>query len=296
MNRAMFRGLTLLALLALPSIRPAPAAQPLPPGGGSPAQPAASPSPSLSPEEALKKAQVGGKYSGLLAVLNVPGDRETYTDFNDWGLWSGTEWAGFTNLPPGYWVYVAPHWYIWKEQSAAAQPASNGRRSWGPEQAVGPPDTFEAGDIPTAWASLTPDGQEEWLQLDYGEAVLPVAVLVHETFNPGAVTKVRLFRADGEEVDVWSGKDPTPADSARGVSILPLKVDFKTLRVKILLDSAAVPGWNEIDAVGLVDEFGLTHWATSAQASSTYAEQGAQPGSGPGPRVFPLAIGRGQPR
>jgi len=56
-----------------------------------------------------------------------------------------------------------------------------------------------------------------------------------------------------------------------------LKVDFKTQRAKIFLDSPAVPGWNEIDAVGLLDEFGITHWATGAQASSTYAEPAAAP-------------------
>jgi hypothetical protein len=49
---------------------------------------------------------------------------------------------------------------------------------------------------------------------------------------------------------------------------------FKTNRVKLYLDSKGVPGWNEIDAVGLRESGGKTHWATSADASSTYADQG----------------------
>jgi hypothetical protein len=59
------------------------------------------------------KASVNGKYIKLLKVIDVPQDRAQYGEFNDWGFWTGTSWAGFNNLPQGYWVYVAPHWYIW---------------------------------------------------------------------------------------------------------------------------------------------------------------------------------------
>ena len=39
-------------------------------------------------------------------------------------------------------------------------------RAWGPEQVVGPPDTHQAGDIQTAWASRQPDAGEDWLNSD----------------------------------------------------------------------------------------------------------------------------------
>jgi len=50
-------------------------------------------------------------------------------------------------------------------------------------------------------------------------------------------------------------------------------VSFKTNRVKVYLDSPGVKGWNEIDAVGLVDIYDKTQWAIAAAASSTYAEK-----------------------
>ena len=59
------------------------------------------------------KASVDDKYSHLLRKIAVPEDVQSYSDFCDWGYWSGTSWRGHTNLPPGYWVYVFPHWYIW---------------------------------------------------------------------------------------------------------------------------------------------------------------------------------------
>jgi HEAT repeat protein len=62
-----------------------------------------------------EKARVGGKYATLLRRIRVEQDRAGYTDFSDFGMYQGTEWAGYTNLPPGYWVYVYPHWYIWRD-------------------------------------------------------------------------------------------------------------------------------------------------------------------------------------
>ena len=62
------------------------------------------------------KAHVDGKYRKLLRRIRVPRDKQNYSDFSDYGHFEGTEWAGYTNLPPGYWVYVYPHWYIWEEK------------------------------------------------------------------------------------------------------------------------------------------------------------------------------------
>lgn len=242
----------LLALLLGAGTRAAEAPQPLP-------LPAA-----------LKKAQADGRYAMLLRQIRVPDDLEDYGEFNDYGAWDGTEWAGYHDLPHGYWVYVYPYWYIWRDQTAT--PAPN--RNWGPEQATGEPNTTEFGDIPTAWASRSPDEQDEWLLLEYAEPVQPNAVKIHETYNPGAVTKVSVFKLDGEEVVVWQGRDPV---NAQGVAEISLEVDFPTNRVKLYLDSRNVSGWNEIDAVGLQNADGKVQWARAVDASSTYAEQGEPP-------------------
>jgi hypothetical protein len=163
-------------------------------------------------------------------------------------------------------------------ESALATPAAPAvKRNWGPEQAIGEPDTPEAGDQVTAWASLSPDGMEEWLICEYPQAVTLAFVRVHETYNPGALIKVTAFNEKDEEVVAWEGEDPTPRDQAKGVSVIPVKLDFRVKRVKIYLDSVAVPGWNEIDAVGIEDENKNVQWASKVLASTTYAEPNAPP-------------------
>jgi hypothetical protein len=220
-------------------------------------------------EKALEKARVNDKYAMLLHQFKLPGDFQKHKNFADLGSRTVSEYAGFKDLPSGHWVYVYPHWYIWRDQ--AGQVKQN--RNWGPEQATGAPDTWpQMGDIVTAWASRTPDGQQEWLLLEYPRPVVPKEVHVYETFNPGAVVRVTAFDLTGKEIELWKGNDPTAAGSGKGISKIPCKGKFKTCRIKVYIDSPAVGGWNEIDAVGLIDTNGKTHWAASADASSTFAQ------------------------
>lgn len=146
-------------------------------------------------------------------------------------------------------------------------------RSWGSEQATGAPDTKGAGDMVTAWASGTQDGQPEWLELTYEVAIKPVEVHVVETYNPGALFQVTALTPSGMEAVLWKGADPTRPDVAegRGTSVVKVRAAVKTNRIRIHLASDKVPGWNEIDAVGIKDETGKIHWAKSATASSEYA-------------------------
>jgi hypothetical protein len=58
---------------------------------------------------------VHGKYSTLLRKLKVDQDRAAYSDFNDYGYYPATDYAGYTGIPAGYWVYVYPYWYVWAD-------------------------------------------------------------------------------------------------------------------------------------------------------------------------------------
>lgn len=84
----------------------------------------ASETPSL--EDTLKKASVDGKYANLLVRIEVCDDMATYTAFRDYGFYSGSEYAGYANLPEGYWVYLYPHWYIWHD--LGSPPKQHGER------------------------------------------------------------------------------------------------------------------------------------------------------------------------
>ncbi len=147
--------------------------------------------------------------------------------------------------------------------------------AWGVEQATGAPNTRTAGDQPTAWASQTPDGQPEWLEVHYAQAVKPTQIDVYESYNPGAIYKVTAFDQFGNEGTLWKGTDPTSPAASMGVSTFTVKNGFSTDRVRIYLASDKFPGWNEIDAVGLkYGWMGRVIWADKAKASSTFGNYG----------------------
>ena len=159
--------------------------------------------------------------------------------------------------------------------NATKQGTSTSKRAWGPEQATGAPDTATAGDFQTAWASLLPDSGPEWLEVEFPKPVEIGEVRIRETFNPGAISKITAFLNSREEVLLWEGEAnamPAPAD-------MVVKPDHRVQsnRIKISLDSRRVQGWNEIDAVELVGIDGSRQWASSATASSTYAEKAVAP-------------------
>jgi hypothetical protein len=148
-------------------------------------------------------------------------------------------------------------------------------RPWGPEQALGEPNVPQASDDGRAWASLSPDGQNEWLELRYNTPVSASQVAIYESYNPGAVSAVTVTDVQGNNYLLFSGPDPS-----RGFDMAVLVVDLPRpitiVSVRIELASKDVPGWNEIDAVGLVDATsGRFAWADAARASSTFAEPAA---------------------
>jgi hypothetical protein len=160
-----------------------------------------------------------------------------------------------------------------QQLSAQLYRLQNPDAGWGVNQVTGPPNTAGPGDISTAWASATQDGQQEWLLLEYEKSVVPTAILIHETYNPGAVFKVTHVPRWGKEKVLWEGTDPISIGKNGWVSRLSVTAGIRTGRIKVYVNSPAVPGWNEIDAVGL--EYGddkQVIWAERATASSSYGQ------------------------
>jgi hypothetical protein len=134
---------------------------------------------------------------------------------------------------------------------AATASSEYGNPHWSAMQATGPPNTMQDGDHSTAWATRAPDGGPEWLELEYATPVQATRVRVRETYNPGAVVRIEGISAEGEVLTLWEGRDPTQRSPGwLEARFEPTQTLLKKVRVH--LDTALVPGWNEIDAVELI--------------------------------------------
>ncbi len=144
-----------------------------------------------------------------------------------------------------------------------------GELHWSANQVLGEPDTFENGDLPTAWTTQGGNSGEQWIEVGYDRSVVANGALIRETYNPGAVVRVEAIDASGNYHTVWEGDDPTtesPGD---------FEIDFgggvPAVGLRVTLDTNRVDGWNEIDAIGLISGNDLL-WAVEAVASNSYSD------------------------
>ena len=95
------------------------------------------------------------------------------------------------------------------------------------------------------FAGATQTDSSVTVSLESGETIEADILLV----AVGGLAKGAKVFVEGREVVLWSGTDPTPVGSEKGVSKIALKpsaLRFRTKRLKLYIDSRAVPGWNEI--------------------------------------------------
>jgi hypothetical protein len=74
-----------------------------------PAEAVSSPASDQNPPSVLRS-----KYGALLKKIEVPQDLQGYGEVRVYGWWGGSTYMGYQDLPPGYWVYLYPDWYIFE--------------------------------------------------------------------------------------------------------------------------------------------------------------------------------------
>jgi hypothetical protein len=94
----------------------------------------------------LARASANGKYADLVATLEAPEDARTYGELRDYGPWGGGSYRGIPDTPRGYWVYVAPRWYVWRTLAPTIPP----RAAPSPSTAAPSPPPPSSGQRPEA--------------------------------------------------------------------------------------------------------------------------------------------------
>ncbi len=61
------------------------------------------------------QAHYNHQYSHLKQIVKCPTDAGKYGKRHNYGYWKGGAWCGTTGKS-GYWVWVNPYWYVWKQQ------------------------------------------------------------------------------------------------------------------------------------------------------------------------------------
>ena len=108
------------------------------------------------------------------------------------------------------------------------------------------------GDNANAWASLGADDQDEWIEVGFAQPMQASAVEIYETFNPGSISAIELIDAGGEHRTAYQGAPGATGKTANKLRAEITCTGSPIVAVRVKLASAMVPGWNELDAIGLV--------------------------------------------
>ena len=183
----------------------------------------------------------------LLACSDVTNGRITSAEYHQQIDAIDTAWT--TKALPAIVALPAIQWASTVRGVSTQYTAS----SWAATKVLGAPDVFPGnGDNASAWASLGADDRDEWIEVGYAQPMQISAVEIYETFNPGAISAIELITADGEHIAAYQG-----APGATGQTSNKLRAEVgctssPIVAVRVQLASTTVPGWNELDAIGLV--------------------------------------------
>lgn len=124
-------------------------------------------------------------------------------------------------------------------------------------QILGPPQKLpQTGDSPCAWSPAEADGKsEEWIKVGFSKPLHPKQILIGENHNPGAISRVYAYDNTGKEYLIAQEDQLDSAvEKGRLLSIRPrLDPGILINAVKIVMNPAKVPGYNQIDAIGLTE-------------------------------------------
>ena len=119
-------------------------------------------------------------------------------------------------------------------------------------QALGAPNVYpESGANPLAWE---PEGKakEEYIKVGFVRPVKARQIAIVETHNPGFVSKVYVYDANGSEVEIKSFEAKAIKDKSRVLQINSKQIDFYVYAVKIVISNPLNVKVG-IDAIGITE-------------------------------------------
>ena len=131
------------------------------------------------------------------------------------------------------------------------------RTQYAAKQALGPPNKLPAtGESVVAWAPSTPENPNgEFIHVRFATPMHVKQIAIGENNGPGAVKEIILFSVDGEKHSVYKNENIKPEYITGGRmfrQFIPL-TDYLADEVKVILNTQAIAGMNQIDCIGISD-------------------------------------------
>ena len=124
-----------------------------------------------------------------------------------------------------------------------------GNSDYAAAQVLGEPNVPGCSDHGRAWTTTSANAGKEYVRVRFANPVWFPEIGVHESHSVGAIRKIILWDAEGDGIE-YDVQDPL--SKCPGVAEFQFDEYTKPVNeLTIVLDTRAVSGWNEIDAISL---------------------------------------------
>ncbi len=123
-----------------------------------------------------------------------------------------------------------------------------------PDQILGKPNKLPSfGSSPCAWSPSSQNRPyEEWIKVGFDVPMKVQQIAIAESFNPGSVSKIYAIDGNNNEYEVYRNDDVKPLKvKGRMLRVFISETIYKVVALKAMFKTDAVPGWNQIDAIGI---------------------------------------------
>ncbi|SDY76224.1 OmpA family protein [Hymenobacter psychrophilus] len=131
---------------------------------------------------------------------------------------------------------------------------AEGKEAFSPEKVLGEPNATPLGQASNeAWIPKK-TGNSESIEVRFSKSVIARQVSVVENFNPGSITKIELVDTRGGKHEVYKNDTPGPIpEQFRTLQATFAAASYRTIGVVVTMNTKAVNGVNQIDAIGVAD-------------------------------------------
>ena len=131
---------------------------------------------------------------------------------------------------------------------------TEGKEPFSPEKVLGEPNATPLGQASNeAWIPKK-TGTNESIEIRFGKSVIARQVTVVENFNPGSITKIELVDTRNNRHQVYENDSPGPIpEQFRTLQVTFEPGTYRTIGVVVTMNTKAVNGVNQIDAIGVAD-------------------------------------------
>ncbi len=144
---------------------------------------------------------------------------------------------------------------IWAAKVVAvSSQKTEGKEDFSPEKVLGEPNARPLGQVSNeAWIPKK-ESSNEFIEVRFSKSLIAKQVTVMENFNPGSVSLIELIDTRGQKHEVYENENPGPIpEQFRSLQVTFAAGTYRTIGVIVTMNTKAVNGVNQIDAIGIAD-------------------------------------------